>query len=292
MPEVFGPGRRVFGVWFWELDSLPPGQAGTEVDEIWAASTFMADAFAQLGSAEVVTMPLPFAPPEPSSVGRSGLGPLAAAGDRFVFGVVLDHLSITARKNPIGAIRAFRQAFAPDEGPLLVVKTINGRRCWREHERVRAAASGRPDIVVWDEQLPRADHAAFIAHCDALVSLHRSEGLGLHLAEAMAMGVPVIATRYSGNLDFMDDDSAMLIDATIVPVGSDGGWAYPATARWAEPDLDQAASAMRHLVTDPDAARRLGDAGRARMASMPSEDDFVARVRARAGLDSPSGTPR
>lgn len=281
LPDVYGPGRRVVGVWFWELESLegaaPVGDR--HVDEIWSATTFMARAFEGLGSVPVRVVPIPFAPPQPSDRARSEFEPLSSAGERFVFGVVLDHLSITARKNPFGVIGAFRQAFAAGAGPMLVVKTINAHRCWQEHERLRSAAADRDDIVVWDEHLTRDDHHAFIRSLDVLVSLHRSEGLGLHLAEAMWMGVPVIATRYSGNLDFMDDDSAVLVDARLVPVGAAGGWAYPATASWADPDLDAAAAAMRRLAADPATASAIGEAGRTRMLASPGEAEFVRRVR-------------
>ena len=194
---------------------------------------------------------------------------LAPFGDRFVFTVVFDHFSVTERKNPIGAIEAFRRAFGPDEGPVLVVKTMNGDRRWPQHQQVLAAADGRDDIVVWDTHLSRDDHMAFIAAADALVSLHRSEGLGLHLAEAMWLGTPTIATRYSGNLDFMDDDCALLVDHQLVTVRGGEG-VYPASAVWADPDLDVAAAAMRRLATDRSVHARLAAAGRSKMEHQPS----------------------
>ena len=291
VPEVFGPGRRVVGVWFWEIDTIDPDRVGhAHVDEIWAASTFMTRTFAALDGPDVVHVPLPMSVPRSSSRTRADFAALASAGDRFVFGVVFDHLSVTRRKNPSAAIAAFRDAFAPDDGRLLVVKSINGRRCWQEHERLLAEAGGRPDIVVWDEHLPHDDHMALIGSFDALVSLHRSEGLGLHLAEAMALGVPVIATRYGGNVDFMDDDSSILIDADVVPVGANGGWAYPATASWAEPDHEQAVDALRRLASDPAAAAELGERGRRRHADLVSEADFVEVVRRRLGLPGTTAT--
>ncbi|MEQ8436766.1 MAG: glycosyltransferase [Ilumatobacter fluminis] len=293
MPDVFGPGRRVVGVWFWEIDTVDPDRVGhTHVDEIWSATTFMARTFAALQGPEVVHVALPMADPTPSTRSRAEFAPLASAGDRFVFGVVFDHLSVTHRKNPSAAVRAFRDAFSPDEGPLLVVKSINGRRCWQEHERLLAEVGDRPDIIVWDEHLPHDDHMALIGSFDALVSLHRSEGLGLHLAEAMALGVPVIATRYGGNVDLMDDESSILIDAEIVPIGPNGGWAYPATASWAEPDHHQAVAALRRLANDPAGAVELGERGRRHHAELArttmSEAAFVDVIRHRLGL---TGSP-
>ena len=258
------------------------------VDEIWTATSFTAEAFRESVNVPVRVVPLPIPEPQPSERGRSEFPPLAAAQDRFVFGVVLDHLSVTARKNPIGAIRAFKSAFAPGEGPLLVVKTLNARVRWAQHERVLHEIADRPDIHLWDHHLTSPDHHAFIAALDCLVSLHRSEGLGLHLGQAMWLGVPVIATRYSGNLDFMDDYNSILIDAAIVPV-TNGEGAYPDTAVWAEPDLVDAAAAMRTLYTDPVGRQSLSAAGRRRMQDQPNEHDTALRIADLLGLDTGEG---
>jgi glycosyltransferase involved in cell wall biosynthesis len=154
---------------------------------------------------------------------------------------------------------------------------------------VRLAAGDRSDIVLWDEHLSRSDQMAFLQAVDCLVSLHRSEGLGLHLAEAMWLGTPVIATRYSGNLDLMDDDCAVLIDADQVPVRGGEG-VYPPEARWADPDLDQAAAAMRRVATDRAFADRLREAGRNRMLAQPSLADTGRHIAALLGIDPSAPT--
>jgi glycosyltransferase involved in cell wall biosynthesis len=110
---------------------------------------------------------------------------------------------------------------------------------------------------------------ALVAAADCMVSLHRSEGLGLHLAEAMWLGTPVVATRYSGNLDFMSDDDSLLIDYDLVNV-EHGEGVYPPSAQWAAPDLDHAAAAMRRIADDAALRARLGAAGRRRMEQQPS----------------------
>lgn len=289
-PELFQPGCKVIGYWFWELSTVSGGPpvAVDAVDEIWAATSFMAGAFEEHGI-PVRTVPLPIEEPQRSGATRDQLGPLAEARYRFVFGAVLDHLSVTTRKNPLGVIKAFTKAFFPDEGPLLVIKTINGETCWREHEELLAAAAQRADIIIWDAHLPIGDHYAFIGNLDALVSLHRSEGLGLHLAEAMWMNVPVIATRYSGNLDFMDDSCALLVDADLVPVGDLGGWAYPAEAIWAQPDLDHAASLMREVAGDPAVRKRISHAALLRMQNQPGRQATAELVASLAGLGRQAG---
>lgn len=278
-PELFEATRRMVGYWFWELEHVPASMRAAMrlVDEIWVGSSFIANALGPVATVPVHHVPITVPEPVCSARERASFAPLADVGDRPVFGVVLDHFSVTARKNPIGAIDAFCRAFAPGEGPVLVVKTINGSHRWPQHQELIAAASGRDDIRIWDEHLSRLDQMAFVRSLDALVSLHRSEGLGLHLAEAMWLGTPVIATRYSGNLDLMDDASALLIDAAMVPV-RDGAGVYPPEARWADPDLDAAAAAMRLLVDDREVRARLVAAAAARMASQVTPAQVAAQV--------------
>jgi glycosyltransferase involved in cell wall biosynthesis len=292
LPALVTATSRMIGYWFWELEHIPRSmrRAVELVDEIWAGSQFVVDAFASVVDVPVRHVPIPVPEPEVSNRQRSWFAPLANSGQRFVFAVVLDHFSVTERKNPVGVIEAFRRAFAPGEGPLLVVKTMNARQRWPQHQHVQLAAEGRDDIVVWDEHLSRSDQMAFLASVDCLVSLHRSEGLGLHLAEAMWLGTPVIATRYSGNLDLMDDDCALLIDASLVPV--DGGeGVYPPEAFWADPDLDAAAAAMRRVVGDRALADHLREAGRRRMLAQPSLADTGRHIAELLGID-PSAPAR
>jgi glycosyltransferase involved in cell wall biosynthesis len=247
---------------------------------VWAGSRFVADAFAAVTTKPVHHVPITIPEPVCAARDRASFVPLADLGDRFVFLVVFDHLSVTERKNPVGAIEAFCRAFAPGEGPVLVVKSMNGSARWPQHQHVLYAAGDRPDIRVWDEHLDRRDQMALVRSADCLVSLHRSEGLGLHLAEAMWLGVPTIATRYSGNIDFMDDDCALMVDAGRTPVVGGQG-VYPSTAVWADPDLAQAADHMRRLVADTELQQRLAAAGRARMLAQPSQEAtgrLIARV--------------
>ena len=270
-PELFSAGARTIGYWFWELEHVPePMRAAIDlVDEIWAGSTFVANAFAAVTDCPVRCVPIPVPQPSVSIRDRASFVPLVGLDGRFVFAVVFDHFSVTERKNPVGAIEAFKLAFQPGDGPVLVVKSMNAERRWPQHQRVLAAVDGRPDVIVWDEHLDRDDHMAFIGCVDALVSLHRSEGLGLHLAEAMWLGTPVIATRYSGNLDFMDDECSVLIDAAMTTV-EHGEGVYPPEAHWADPDLELAAAAMRRLVSEPRWAAELAAAALQRMQQQPT----------------------
>ena len=273
-PQLFAATQRMIGYWFWELEHVPlhMRQAIAFVDEIWAGSRFVTDAFAAVSSVPVRHVPIPVGEPRRSGRGRGDFAMLADVGERPVFLTVLDHLSVTERKNPIGVIDAFSRAFAQDEGPVLLIKTMNGHQRRPQHLRVLAAADGRDDVRVWDEALDRTDQMALMAAVDCVVSLHRSEGLGLHLAEAMWLRTPTIATRYSGNLDFMNDDNSLLIDAELVNV-ENGEGVYPPAARWADPDLDAAAAAMRRIAGDSALGGRLAKAGRRTMEQQPSLAD-------------------
>ena len=248
--DVIGGVGRMIGYWFWEVEAIPDSHRAAidAVDEIWAPTAFVRDAYRAVTDKPVHLVPLPIARPDAAPVGRADVG----LDDRFTFLVSFDHLSVMERKHPLGAIEAFVRAFPRGDEPVrLLVKTLNGTvRPMRHGTLLRAAArDARIDVV--DAHTPADRHMALIAHADAYVSLHRSEGLGLQPAAAMWLGTPVIASRYSGTLDLMDDDSAELIDVALIPVRNADG-AYPPEARWADPDLDQAAAAMRRLVDDGD----------------------------------------
>jgi hypothetical protein len=166
-------------------------------------------------------------------------------------------MSVAERKNPFGLVEAYRRAFEPGDGAALVIKSINGDLKPIDLERLRFAAAGRSDVIVIDRYVSGDEQRAYAQHCDAYVSLHRSEGFGFTMAEAMAQGKPVIATRYSGNLAFMTEETSYLVDCEVVPVGR-GNDPYSPDAQWGDPDLDHAAAQMRRVFTDRDEATARG----------------------------------
>jgi glycosyltransferase involved in cell wall biosynthesis len=251
----FFRNRYSIGFWFWEVEDFPETMhLGAElVDEIWVASRHAERAIGRAVETPVFCCPLPVVPVEPPSLTRAELG----LPEGFLFLFTFDFNSVLERKNPLGLIDAFRRAFEPGEGPTLVLKTINGDLHPDRREVLRRAAAGRPDIVLIERYFSTTEQRALVNVCDATVSLHRSEGFGLTMAEAMLFGKPVIATAYSGNLEFMDEDNSYLVpyELTEVPAGCDP---YPAGSRWADPDLDVAAQLMRRVHERPDEAAERG----------------------------------
>jgi glycosyltransferase involved in cell wall biosynthesis len=253
---AFFAGRHTVGYWFWEVDPFPAAMwdGFHHVDEVWTATDYMADILRAVGWRPVYTVPMPVPVPTFSpAITRTRLG---LPEDRFLVLAIYDFLSIAPRKNPLGAIAAFTAAFAPDEGPVLVLKSINGHLRVPELEQVRMAAAGRPDIIVLDCYFSVEEKNALLGACDCQVSLHRAEGLGLTMAEAMSLGKPVIATGYSGNRHYMTPENSFLVDYAMEPIPA-GCLPYPAGGRWAAPDLDHAARLLREVYDRPaDALRR------------------------------------
>ncbi len=258
--EDFFRDRHTIGLWWWEVDAFPDAyrRAFDLVDEVWVGSHHVADALAAVSPVPVVRMPVPVEPQPSSDAGRDELG-LPPGGPLFLF--AFDHGGGFERKNPLGAIDAFTRAFGPDDGPLLVVKCIGAERHDDAHRRLLEAASVHGHVQVLDQLLSPADMAALTEACDAYVSLHRSEGFGLTIAEAMLRGKPVVATAYSGPRDWLSEHNSFEVDWREVPIGP-GNKPYPAEGTWAEPNLDDAAAQLRRVVDEPDEARRRAERGR------------------------------
>lgn len=270
------------GLWAWEVADFPDFAESMElVDEIWALSEFSRSAIAARTAKPARVIPVPIRDPGPHQpLDRETLS--LTEGPYFLF--VFDYLSIFERKNPLGLVRAFTRAFDEGEGPLLVIKSINGDHCRADREHLRALCGERNDVYLIEEYLPAETVSSLMGEATAYVSLHRAEGLGLTLAEAMARGRPVIGTGYSGNLEFMNPTNSLLIDYELVPIGP-GIPAYPASSVWADPDLDAAASAMRWVVQHPDEARELGHNGRASVLGQLTFDRLTTFLWERLGAN-------
>ncbi|MCE9623109.1 MAG: glycosyltransferase [Actinomycetia bacterium] len=277
----FVADRYVIGQWYWELEEFPTRfhSAFELVDEVWAATEFIRDAIAKVAppTVTVTHVPIPLATPvfDPELT-RESLG--LPSGFMFLF--AWDMLSVLDRKNPEGLITAYRTAFSPTDGAVLVLKTMHGRANFQGLERLRWACRDRPDIIVIDEVFDQVRAGSLTNVCDCYVSLHRSEGLGLTMAEAMLLEKPVIATGYSGNLDFTAADVSHLVrwNATTVPASAGG---YRTGSKWADPDLAHAAELMRTVFDNRENARQLGVAARVRLLETHSLEQRGAAMRRR-----------
>jgi glycosyltransferase involved in cell wall biosynthesis len=261
-PSLFRD-RHTIAVWFWETNRLPDEwvAAFEHLDEIWVASNFMAEMIGAVSPVPVHAVRLPVSLPPTAPFDRAAYG---IPADDYLFTFVFDWHSSSARKNPHGVIEAFTSAFEPNSGASLLLKSIQGIDFPAEFERFALAASRHPDIHLIDRHVAWREKNAIIAGCDCYVSLHRSEGFGLTLAEAMWLGKPAIATAYGGNLEFMSPENSRLVNYTMAPVGeaaaksTTGTARYPADAMWADPDLDAAADAMRWAFEHRDEAFEMG----------------------------------
>lgn len=260
-------GRRglrhayLVGYWAWELDTIPPAwrRVAGRVDEIWVPSRFVAQAFACGGVPSAHVVPHPVPAPVALDADRARF---ALPDDVFLCLCVFDARSSLARKNPGAALRAFAAAFGARRDVLLVVKASGIDSDPGGCMALRAEVERAPNMRWMDDTLPPPRQQALLALADVVISLHRSEGFGLVCAEAMRAGVPVLATAWSGNMDFMTADNSALVDCRLVPVHDPRGIYAAPGARWAEPDTDQAAERLRALAADREAARALGARGR------------------------------
>lgn len=236
--------RRSAGLWFWEVSHFPEDwrPAFDHVNEVWVATEHVAETLRPLTTTPVRTVRVPIVPSPPDQVGRAELG----MPEGFCFLFVFDYRSVFKRKNPLGLVEAFKRAFEPGSGASLVIKSICGDEFPAERQALAEAVADRPEIKLVEETVTTGEKNAMIASCDCYVSLHRSEGLGLTMAEAMYFGKPVIATAYSGNLDFMSEGNSYLVPYEMTEIGPDAN-PYPPDKEWADPDLDAGAALMREV---------------------------------------------
>jgi glycosyltransferase involved in cell wall biosynthesis len=254
------PRTYRIGYWYWEFDTIPASwdHAAARCDEIWAATEFVAEGLRARYTLPVHVFPPGLELPHFERLPRSHFG---LAEDPFVFLFTFHMTSVTERKNPLGVIAAFRRAFSEHDDTLLVIKTTFGEQFPAELAKLQAAAQGAR-VQVINAVHSRDETLSLMACADAYVSLHRSEGLGLTIAESMLLGKPAIATRYSGNLDFMDETNSLLVEFRLVALGREYP-PYTADLHWAEPSVDHAAALMRRLYENRDFATDLGARGAA-----------------------------
>ncbi|MGA2035384.1 MAG: glycosyltransferase [Thermoguttaceae bacterium] len=284
-------GRFNIGFWAWELEDFPArwDEAFGLYDEIWVPTAFVQQSVAARARIPVVRVPHCIRIGDFVRRGRSAFG---LPADRPAILCMFDTGSFADRKNPLGAIRAVERACQSGCDPLLVIKVGRPELHDRLVETLRSEAK-HIDCHIIEGWLGRDETLSLIEACDLFISLHRSEGFGLILAEAMALGKPVVATGYSGNLDFMNGMNSFLVDYQLTTLQQDVG-PYGAGSRWAEPDLEHAAALIRAVLDNPQRARQIGRRAAADIAQTLSVEAVARQVRQRlecVGFACPAPTP-
>ena len=259
LPSSHFDGHYSIGYWAWELPEIPADWENSfkHFDEIWVPSSFVQDAVAMKSPVPVVRIPHAVEISVDQQLTRASFG---LPAEPFLFLVMFDTFSRQERKNPYGAMQAFRDAFVADDLSVRLVIKVNNATP-DALQAIRDRAGSHQNILLLDQVYTRAQVNAIIANCDCYVSLHRSEGFGFGPAEAMALGKAVMATNWSGNIDYMRPDNCVGINYRLVTIEQDYG-PYKKGQVWAEPDLQQAAQAMRLLAGDREMTQQLGNRGK------------------------------
>lgn len=276
---AFRRGKYNVAYWAWELPEFPDAWIHHSVhfDEIWAPSRFSAEAIAQKVPLPVLTMPhaISFARPEGNFRRKYGL-----PEDKFLFLFLYDLNSYSERKNPAAVVEAFRRSGLAGHGAALVIKVHNVPGNPTDFARLREDVAALPGTTLITQTLSRSEIYELESACDCFVSLHRSEGFGLALAECMFLGKPVIATDWSGNTGFMRSGNSCPVRAGLVTLERTHG-PYSKGQTWAAPDIDHAAWWMQQLHGDHAQAQRIGEAARATIETELAPAVVGARYRRR-----------
>lgn len=280
LPRALVRGRYVIGYWAWELPVAPKNwqYAARFAHEIWVPSPFTAQALANVypGPIRVVPHAVACHPPQPAALDRQAFGlPMEAVVTLVSFSLA----SSFERKNPLGAIAAHKAAFGERPDRILVLKLAHGAHYPQDLARLQAAIGGAANIRLETRTLPTADAHALTRCSDIVLSLHRSEGFGLVPAEAMALGVPVVVTGWSGNMAYMDETCAALVGYQLVPAHDPRGVFEAQGAVWAQADLAQAVAHLQRLAEDAQARKALGQAGQQAVHQRLKANDLQAALK-------------
>jgi glycosyltransferase involved in cell wall biosynthesis len=242
--------------WSWETSAFPADAVRQLdfVDEIWTPSRFVAEAARKVvQSKKVLVMPHIVPKPQPLDRAKAQFG---FEDNEFIVLFIFDAGSVALRKNPMALVQAFRLAFNGETQARLVLKVGNSVSEPGLISELQTALRGLRHTILTD-RMPRRTVDTLIDACDCYVSLHRSEGFGLTLAEAMLLGKPVVATDYSANTDFLHEGNGYPVKYRLVTLSKDVG-PYPAGSVWAEPDVQNAAEQLRRVFEFPDEAKQKG----------------------------------
>jgi glycosyltransferase involved in cell wall biosynthesis len=279
---AFRAEKYNIGYFAWELPEYPDAwmSALDYFDEIWCPSDFVRESIALKSPLPVLTMPHAIGFERPKEEPAATRARLGLPADRFLFLSLFDMNSYVARKNPRAAIEAFRMSGLAGANAALVIKVQNAAANPSDFAAMREAVADIPGTVLMSETLSRADVYALEAACDCFVSLHRSEGFGLAIAESMYLGRPVIATAWSAPAGYLNAENGLPVRFSLVELSENHG-PYAKGSTWAEPDVGHAAELMRRIASQPSEAVRLGAAARRTIEERFSPATVGARYRLR-----------
>jgi len=250
--------RYNIAFWLWELESFPSNWNNQfdYFDEIWTPSTFTSSSISKSTHLPVITIPYGIQTEDTTCYSRCHF---RLPEDQFLFLCMYDVNSTMERKNPIGAIEAFFSAFPANSMDVgLVIKINNATKA--NLAELNAYIGERKNIFIISQLMSKTEVQSLIKVCDVFVSLHRSEGFGLVMAEAMNLGIPVIATNWSANTDFMKPDNSCLVDFRFTDVNN-LYYRSKRGQRWADPNVEHAATYMKQLFTHENLYERISHSG-------------------------------
>lgn len=243
-------GRYNIAYWLWELEDFPQEWLANIhlVDEIWTPAEFISNTLRKYTDKPVRTIPYPVTAPTEARYDRDYFG---LPKDQFLFLMMFDSGSVMERKNPLGTIEAFKRAFGRENKKVGIVIKINEIEQREEDIRyIHSVLDGYDNIYIICKTLSKTEVNSLTKCVDVFVSLHRAEGFGLVLAEAMLVGTPAIATNWSANTEFMNSDVACMVDYKMIELEKDLP-PFQKGYRWADADINQAAFYMKKLYEEP-----------------------------------------
>jgi glycosyltransferase involved in cell wall biosynthesis len=265
-------GKNVVGFIHWELPRVPAAwRSGLRfMHEVWVPSQFCAAAVRPAFDGPIRVIPHP--------VDVAGV----RKGKRGAVFTVLTMFNVASsfeRKNPLAAIRAFKAAFGSDRGARLVMKVHSIEQYPDGLAQLQTEIDGADNITLLTEVMARRDVLELIAGADVALSLHRSEGFGLLAAEAMMIGVPVVATDWSATAEFVTPETGVPIGYSLIPAIDPQGACHDPTQMWADADVDAAAAALRKLRADPAFWMDLSERARSSAGALFSAERYAKAIR-------------
>jgi glycosyltransferase involved in cell wall biosynthesis len=273
--------RYNIAFWVWELPQFPKkwNSYFSFFDEVWTQSSFCAQSMSLVSPIPISVFTCPVMP-NSSHITRQDL---KLPEDKFIFLTIFDFCSSIIRKNIMGVIEAFEKVFKDDLSTILIIKTIAGDNHPLARKQLLDRIANTANILTVDTTLGRDEYNGLIKSCDVLVSLHRGEGFGLTMFEAMSVGKPVIATNFSGNTDFMNDKNSFLVPYKMVEVANVNS-NYTKGYSWAEPDIDKAAELMKTVRSDYNRAKEIANKAQLELNTNYSLEKVGERMKTRLEL--------